>query len=141
MMTRSEGSDIAKYCRSHVLARVEQSRVSMYQPEHRRFPRYDVHASVEVTTDKGRQQLQTEDLGAGGCRITVASPLEKGTMVGVRLTSSGTALEAKGQARVAWASQGEPYRVGLAFDDGLAEQVIPVMLKILEASQNRSDAA
>jgi hypothetical protein len=34
-------------------------------------------------------------------------------------------------------SQGEPYRVGLAFADGLAEQVIPFMLELLGPVQIR----
>jgi hypothetical protein len=111
--------------------------VHVSQPEQRRFARYDVDSTVELTSSAGRQVFHTEDLGAGGCRITVLRPLDKGAAVTVRLTSDRTKLEASGQATVAWASQGEPYRVGLAFTDGLAEQVIPFMLALLGPVQIR----
>lgn len=111
----------------------------MSQTEHRRYARYDVESIVELTAAGRRQDFATEDLGAGGCRVTVPEPIGKGTVVTVRLRSERTRLEPSGQATVAWASQAPPYRVGLAFADALAEQVIPFMLALLGPVEIRQE--
>jgi hypothetical protein len=48
--------------------------------EKRRFVRYEVDAQVELIVGGRRPAHQTEDLGAGGCRITAGQPVDKGTV-------------------------------------------------------------
>ncbi len=103
----------------------------MQPVENRRFLRYDVSSTVELAAGPYRGSFETQDLGAGGCRITVDRPLEKGTAVTVRLRSDKSRIQPSGQARVAWASHAEPFHLGLAFSDDLAEQVIAFMQDLL----------
>jgi hypothetical protein len=119
-----------------VLARRAQGKAGVNQtephkPENRRFVRYEVQATVELSVQGQRRSVETDDLGAGGCRLTLAQPLEKGSTIMVRLHSRRTKREASGSAVVAWASAAEPYRVGLSFSDAVAEQVIPFMQDLL----------
>jgi len=99
--------------------------------EKQRLVRYEIDARFEIVHAGGRATCPTEDLGAGGCRITVGLPLEKGTVVSVRLTSPASDLAAAGPATVAWASRTEPYQVGLQFSDEVAEQAIEFIQSVL----------
>jgi hypothetical protein len=102
-------------------------------PERRRFVRYDTQTTIELVIRGQRHRCETDDLGAGGCRLTLPFALDKGLPVEVKLTATGTNLVATGQAVVAWATHGEPCRIGLAFSDAVAEQVIPLMQSLLGA--------
>jgi hypothetical protein len=105
--------------------------------ERRRFVRYDVHSEVLIQAVGQQHRGQTDDLGAGGCRIGVPWPLEKGLEVQVTL---GTGPDAPtGRATVAWTIQNEPYRVGLAFSDPLAEQAIVLIQGMLGSVRLLSD--
>jgi hypothetical protein len=115
------------------LARPPQDRLSVTAPDRRRFVRYDTRTTIELVARGQRHRCETDDLGAGGCRVTLPFTLEKGTSVEVRLTASGTPLVAHGGAVVAWATHGEPCRLGIAFSDAVAEQVIPLMQALLGA--------
>jgi len=100
-------------------------------PERRRHPRYELHVSVEVTHDGGHHRCESEDLGAGGCRITLPAALPRGAQVHVRLTSPATRLAPEGAGVIAWGSGGAALRVGIAFSDPLAEQVVPFIQDVL----------
>jgi hypothetical protein len=100
-------------------------------PERRRFQRYEVNVSLELVVAGRRHRCETVDLGAGGCRVDLPFPLEKGTPAEVHLSSPRTSLVAKGDAVVAWASHAPPLHVGIAFSDPVAEQVIPFMHALL----------
>jgi len=104
-------------------------RVSTEEP--RRYVRYAVSFTAEVSVGGQLMLCEGEDLGAGGCRAVVLFPLQKGQVVRVRLKSDRFALEPSGQASVAWSSRTPPYRVGLAFSDALAEQAVPFMHALL----------
>jgi len=101
--------------------------------EKRRFVRYEVDARVEYVVAGQRQAHPTEDLGAGGCRLTVGRLIEKGTVLEVRLTSSICAAVVSGRATVVWASRTEPFQVGLQFSDEVAEQAIGFIHAVLGA--------
>jgi PilZ domain len=88
---------------------------------------------------QGLKYFESDDLGAGGCCITVDQPMAKGTRVSVSLASSQSNTEPQGGATVAWSSQASPYRVGLAFSDALAEQVIVFIHDLLGPVQLRAD--
>jgi hypothetical protein len=99
--------------------------------EKRRFLRYDVNCSVDLTAGAFRGAFETQDLGAGGCRLEVIQPLEKGTAVTVQLRSEKSRSQPSGRATVAWANHAPPFHVGLAFSDDLAEQVVAFMQDLL----------
>jgi hypothetical protein len=99
--------------------------------EPRRYVRFEVAFTVELSA--GGQLLVCEgtDIGAGGCCATVLFPLQRGQPVRVRLRSDRVFLEPTGQATVAWASRTPPYKVGLAFGDELAAAAVPFLHGLL----------
>lgn len=113
----------------------------MNGPERRRFVRYDTRTTLELTVRGQRHRCETDDLGAGGCRLTLPFELQKGEPVEVRLTATGTNLVADGKAVVAWVTHGTPCRVGLCFSDATAEQVIPLMQSLLGAAALEAEPA
>jgi hypothetical protein len=90
----------------------------------RRFVRYEVQFSAQVNAAGQLQNCEGEDIGAGGCRLVVLFPLQRGQVIRARLRSDRIALEASGQATVVWSSRDPPYRCGLQFSDELATQAV-----------------
>jgi hypothetical protein len=88
----------------------------------RRYVRYQIRFTVELSSGGQLQSCEGEDIGAGGCRAVVLFPLQRGQSVRLRLRTDRTPLEVSGQATVAWTSRDPPYRVGLEFSGPLAEQ-------------------
>ncbi len=101
----------------------------MIGQERRRYVRHETRATVELTVHGQRHRCETEDLGAGGCRVVLPFEVQKGEPVEVRLTAAGAVAD--GRAAVAWANHGTPCRAGLCFSDALAEQVIAVIRALL----------
>lgn len=95
------------------------------QTEKRRFVRYDVRADVSLAYRGKQHRCQTDDLGAGGCRIEVPWEMERGAVVEIALGSGGEA--ARGTASVAWMTHVAPFRVGLSFSDALAERAVSLI--------------
>jgi hypothetical protein len=87
----------------------------------RRFVRYELRFSAQLSSGGQVQSCQGEDIGAGGCRVVVLFPLQRGQSVRLRLRSEQTPIEVSGQATVAWVSRDPPYRAGLQFAAELAE--------------------
>jgi c-di-GMP-binding flagellar brake protein YcgR len=99
--------------------------------ERRRFVRYEVRATIELRAGGQAYRSETEDLGAGGCRVAVPAAVEKGTPVWIRLTSERAGAAVEGEASVVWASKDLPCRLGVQFSDEVAELVIPFMRALL----------
>ena len=111
----------------------------MSVPEKRKFFRYDVHTQVQFDHRGQHHRCETEDLGAGGCKIAVPWKLERGTVLEVTLgTSPDTA---RGQATVAWATHAEPFRVGLVFSDTLAGHAIDLIQRQLGSVRIHTEKA
>jgi hypothetical protein len=90
---------------------------------HRRgYTRFPMSVVVEVSGFGGSATFATDDLGAGGCRISYSPGLPAGALVKVRLRSDRTPRTAAGLARVAWVRGGQ---VGIAFSPPLIEDVVP----------------
>lgn len=92
--------------------------------DERRYIRYELRFTVELSAGGSVQTCEGEDLGAGGCRANVLFPLQRGQAVRLRLRSDRQPLEVSGPATVAWTSRDPPYKVGLQFSDALAEQAV-----------------
>jgi hypothetical protein len=97
----------------------------------RRYVRYDIRFTVQLSSGGQVQSCQGEDIGAGGCRAVVLFPLQRGQGVRLRLRSEQTPIEVSGQATVAWVSRDPPYRAGLQFSDDLAEQSVKFIHALL----------
>lgn len=103
----------------------------MAPPDPRKYVRYDLRFAVDLSAGGLLQQCEGEDIGAGGCRLVALFPMQRGQLVRVRLRSERTALEASGQATVAWTSRDPPYRTGLQFSEPLAEQAVRFIHAVL----------
>jgi len=88
------------------------------------YVRYEVRFSVQLNAAGQLQTCEGEDIGAGGCRLVVLFPLQRGQMVRARLRSERMPLEVSGQATVVWSSRDPPYRCGLQFSEDLATQAV-----------------
>jgi len=87
--------------------------------EPRRYRRYEVKLAVEVSAQGQLQVCESDDLGAGGCKVQLLFPLASGTLVRVRLRSERVPFELAGSATVAWSTRDPPYRAGLAFSSNM----------------------
>ena len=103
----------------------------MTPADQRRYVRFKTPVTVELSGAGGFQTCLTDDLGAGGCRVTVVMPLQTGTAVRVRLRSDRGGQEASGTATVAWSSRNPPYQVGLAFSTLLVEGMVPFLRALI----------
>jgi hypothetical protein len=97
----------------------------------RRYVRYEFRFSAQVNAAGQLQTCSGEDIGAGGCRVVVVFPLQRGQALRIRLRSDQVAMEISGQATVAWVSRDPPYRCGLQFSDDLAAQAMKFIHAIL----------
>jgi hypothetical protein len=100
-------------------------------PDPRRYVRYEVRFSAQLNASGQLQTCPGEDLGAGGCRVVMVFPLQRGQLVRLRLRADAISLEISGQATVAWVSRDPPYRCGLQFSDDLAEQAVKFIHALL----------
>jgi hypothetical protein len=84
----------------------------------RRAPRAPARCRAAVLHPRGRFEADTEDVGSMGCQVVAPKAVGRGDPVVLLVTCDRVdePLEAKG--RVAWVSAREPWRVGIAFDDG-----------------------
>jgi len=84
----------------------------------RRSPRAPVRCRVQIITGQGNVDAETEDVGMRGCQLI--SPRLMRRSEPVRLVISHPRLREPLEAagRVAWASPQEPWRLGIAFDEG-----------------------
>ena len=73
-----------------------------------------LHGSAEHETVS---KLRTEDISAGGIRITIKDKLESGDLLSIKLTMPYTGQEIACFAQVAWVAPTEEgqFEVGLAF--------------------------
>lgn len=107
---------------------IERARVTSPPfTERRRHVRHDIRLAVEVTGAGLSARCITEEIGAGGCSITLAQPVPVGTLLRVRLSAYGSSGEVAGVAQVVWASPGARGRIGLAFAAGLVELMEPFL--------------
>jgi hypothetical protein len=99
--------------------------------EPRRYRRFPVQFTAEISGGAQLMVCEASDIGAGGCCATVLFPLQRGQEVRVRLRSDRVFVEPAGAATVAWTSRTPPYKVGLAFSPALAEAAVPFLQGLL----------
>jgi hypothetical protein len=84
----------------------------------RRATRLAARCAATVAVSAARWQTETEDLSAGGCRVTSKLPLRRGDRVALALRFRGVPFPLEISGTVAWASGAPPYRSGIAFARG-----------------------
>jgi hypothetical protein len=105
----------------------EEARVSESPRERRRYVRFQVPVKVTV---KGRgldETCLTQEVGLGGCRITLSRSLPEGTLLHVEVSSTRHAETLSGGAQVAWMERQAPWQCGLEFSPALVEAMGPFL--------------
>ncbi len=93
----------------------------MADRERRRFERFQIPLKILV---KGRdldETCLTDQVGLGGCRVTLSRRVPQGTLLQVELCSPRLAGSLSGTATVAWTSDAAPFHTGLSFSASLVE--------------------
>jgi hypothetical protein len=102
--------------------------------ERRRYVRFTLPVQVAV---KGRglsESCLAEQLGMGGCMITLSRQLPEGAQLLVELSADGPAQPVGGAAQVAWTSPAAPWRTGLSFSAPLVEAMGPFLRGLVGAA-------
>jgi hypothetical protein len=102
----------------------------------RRNPRAPIacvaHVALRLDTFIAARVL---DYGPGGCQLEVEGPVQRGDRVYLKLTNESVPSAALLTGRVAWSSQAEPWRIGVAFDDDtLTSKAARKFFGLLEAA-------
>lgn len=95
--------------------------VSVADRERRRFARFQIPLKVLL---KGRdldETCLTDQVGMGGCRLTLSRRVPEGTLLQVELCSPRLAGSLGGTATVVWSSDAAPFHTGLSFSASLVE--------------------
>jgi len=95
--------------------------------ERRRYVRFALPVRVAV---KGRGLSETciaEQLGMGGCMLTLSRLLPEGAQIQVELSTEGPAQPVSGAAQIAWVSPAAPWNTGLSFSPPLVEAMGPFL--------------
>jgi len=95
--------------------------------ERRRYARFALPVRVAV---KGRGLSETciaEQIGRGGCMLTLSRLLPEGAQLQVELFADGPVRPVGGAAQVAWVSPSAPWHTGLSFSAPLVEALGPFL--------------
>ena len=99
----------------------------MAESERRRYVRFALPVRVAV---KGRglsESCAAEQLGMGGCMITLTRQLPEGAQLQVELSAEGPLEPVAGIGQIAWVSPAAPWRTGLSFSAPLVEAMGPFL--------------
>ena len=95
--------------------------------DRRRYVRFQVPVKVAV---KGRgldEVCITQEVGLGGCRVTLSRPLPEGTLLHVDISSTRHPETLSGGAQIAWIAGKAPWQCGLEFSTTLVEAMGPFL--------------
>ncbi len=99
--------------------------------ERRRYARFQVPLKIVVKGRGLQETCLTDQVGMGGCGITLSRRLPEGTLLQVELSSVRLADSLSGTAQVAWASAQAPWHAGLSFSAPLVEAMGPFLRKLV----------
>ena len=95
--------------------------------ERRRYARFQVSVKISVKGHGIDEVCLSNEVGQGGCGITLSRQLGEGTLLQVELSSSRLPEPLSGTAQVAWTSPAAPWRTGLSFSHSLVEAMGPFL--------------
>lgn len=99
----------------------------MLDKERRRYTRFQVPVKIVVKGRGLEETCLTDQVGMGGCGITLSRRLSEGTLLQVELSSTRLADSLAGTAQVVWASAQAPWHTGLSFSAPLVEAMGPFL--------------
>jgi hypothetical protein len=88
----------------------------------RRSPRAPVRCSATVISASGSFDATTEDIGAFGCQLVSPRLIRKGEPVQLVVSHEEGKERLRVSGRVAWASEQQPWRLGIAYDHSVLGQ-------------------
>jgi PilZ domain-containing protein len=102
----------------------------------RRSPRASIPCAAQVALRLDTFiATRVLDYGPGGCQLEVQGPVECGSRVYLKLTNESVSVPALLTGHVAWSSEAEPWRIGVAFDDDvLTSEAARKFFGLLEAA-------
>ena len=99
--------------------------------ERRRYTRFQVPVKIVVKGRGLEETCLTDQVGMGGCGITLSRRLGEGTLLQVELSSTRLPDSLTGTAQVVWAAPEAPWRTGLSFSAPLVEAMGPFLRKLV----------
>ncbi len=99
----------------------------MLDKERRRYARFQVPVKIVVRGRGLQETCLTDQVGMGGCGVTLSRRLPEGTLVQVELSSVRLTEPLSGTAQVVWSSAEAPWHTGLSFSAPLVEAMGPFL--------------
>ncbi len=112
----------------------------MLDKERRRYARFQVPVKIVVKGRGLQETCLTDQIGMGGCGITLSRRLPEGTLLQVELSSVRLADSLSGTAQVVWASAEAPWHTGLSFSAPLVEAMGPFLRTLVGPARLAADA-
>lgn len=100
----------------------------------RRAPRVMARCVAAVTAARRTFDAETEDVGAAGCRLSSPRFVHRGEPILLRLYAHGLSDGLRVPARIAWASELSPWRLGVAFDPDARAATDAWFARLVESS-------
>jgi hypothetical protein len=107
--------------------------------ERRRYARFQVPVKVVVKGGGLNETCLTDQVGMGGCEITLSRRLPEGTLLQVELSSTRLQDSLSGTAQVAWTSADAPWHTGLSFSQSLVEAMGPFLRALVGSARLTTD--
>ncbi len=111
----------------------------MADRERRRYTRFQVPVKISVKGRGLEEVCLTNEVGMGGCGITLSRQLPEGALLQVELSSARVADSLSGTAQIVWASPEAPWRTGLSFSAPLVEAMGPFLRALVGSARLTSD--
>jgi hypothetical protein len=105
--------------------------VTVADRDRRRYARFQVPVKISVKGRGLEEVCLSNEIGQGGCGITLSRQLTEGTLLQVELSSARLPEPLGGTAQVAWTSPEAPWRTGLSFSPSLVEAMGPFLRALI----------
>jgi len=107
--------------------------------ERRRYTRFQIPLKIVVKGRGMQETCLTDQVGMGGCGLTLSRRLAEGTLLQVELSSTRLPDSLSGTAQIVWASSQAPWHTGLSFSAGLVEAMGPFLRTLVGTARLTSD--
>lgn len=108
----------------------------------RKTPRAAIGCDARVALKDGRFFVgATVDYGPQGCQLVSPTPLSRDERIFVELKGAGVSETYWFSGRIAWAERGPPFRAGVHFDPGSANDARGFFFKLADAHPDAVDTS
>jgi hypothetical protein len=101
----------------------------------RRTPRAPARCRTTVVSPRGTFEAETADVGPHGCQLVSPRHVRRGEPVQLEISHAAVKEPLRLAARIAWASNQAPWRLGVAFDAGAREDGCGWFEKVLASDR------